>query len=238
MEETLKISLPTSWDDITVSQYCELLENDLKLGIINKVILTIKNDVDSITELDEDEINKLFVTLSIILDIDVDVINQIDIDTLLYILQKLSWLGPVKVKNTLDINFRLLTTGTWIDIETIITNDISKNIPKFLTKLTNKDVSNESITKYYGLIDGFLNYRKKVYEDFGGLFNNDDDDSDEDIKSSEELYRGSFNKKWNWYNFLYQLANENVLDMEKASELNMIHALNHFSFIKERGRLK
>lgn len=242
MVKTLKIKIPSSWKDITVKQYEEIIKYNIKLSSFNTVNIGLQiGNINSFSLLgvNSEEFDNLLFTLSVICDIDLSVIEQLDVEQLQMITNKLTWIGPIRTNKKGGVAFNKLTTGQWIDLEMVIKNGLEDNLSYFFQKLVGEDVGNESITEYYHLINEFIEYRKDLYERFKGLFeSNEGEDEQETIKSSEQLYKDKFNDKWNWYQYLFRLANEDVLQMDKASELNFIASLNHYSFVLEKSFLK
>lgn len=230
--EQIIINIPTSWDDITVSQYDELRLYNLDSNIISSILINvIKNELFNIQY---NDFKVLITILSILLDISEDVINKMEIESLKIVLNKLNWLKPIKTEKNIETNFNKFDVGKFIDLETVIENGIDKDFIKYVNRLFDKDMSNEPITKVYTIAYEYLNWRKKLFEDFAGLF---EPNEDEEIKSSDEMKYENFNRKWNWYGFIYRLAGGDILKMEAVTEINVIGAFNYLSFEKERGFL-
>lgn len=55
-------------------------------------------------------------------------------------------------------------------------------------------------------------------------------EADKKIRLREEELEKRKNKKWNWFKFIYRLADGNVLKFEEASKLNIVFAFSFLSF--------
>jgi hypothetical protein len=104
---------------------------------------------------------------------------------------------------------------------------------------------NVSILEVYKVIPNYLNWREKFFENYDGLLSGPIDEDDDEsfdngsvISKSEmlkEKQKEKTIKKWSWNLFLYQLANNNILQMSEASKLNVIEAFNILSMKRELG---
>lgn len=236
MENTISLKIPTSWEDITVSQYDELSSLNFDTKIIYQLLNFSQLSLLK-GEISEESFDNLIVVLSILLDIDSEIIKTFSVSSFLLILSKLTWLKPLEFKKT-DDKFNKTQVGLFVDLESIIDAGLQTNFVRFLNKLTGEDVSDQPIPKYFNMFYTYLNWRKKLYEDFSGLFEDKDSEEDIDMKNSSDITRDRFNKKWNWFGFIYTLAGGDILKMEPVTELNMIGALNFLSYEKEKSFLK
>lgn len=234
----MKIIVPTSWQDVKVNQYDELRQYDLDTTIIFRLIKIFEtNDLKNLIQINHNEFINLIKALSILIDVSEENIYKMDIESLKTILNKLSWIKPIKINSNCKIPFNKILVGQFVDLESIIDNGFEKNFIKFSNKLFGKDMSEQPITQVYGEVYGYFNWRKKLFEDFKGLFE-EDEDSDQEIKDSSEIKYTNFNRKWNWYGFIYKLAGGDILKMEAVTEINTISAFNFLAYEKEKSYLK
>lgn len=226
----MKIKVPTSWADVTVSQYDELRTYDIDTVIIFKLL-------EKDFRIEKKDFDTLIKTLSVLLDVSEDIIYKMDIESFDLILSKLKWLKPIVANKENKKNFNLIDVGKFVDLEAIIDKGLSDNYIRFVNKIFGKNMSNKPITMVYGEVYNYFNWRKKLFENFSGLFEIDENENI-DINSAQELKHQSFNRKWNWYGFIYKLANGNILKMEEVTEVNIITAFNFLSYEREKSYLK
>ena len=225
------VNVPTSWQDVSVSQYDELRTYDIDTTIIFKLL-------NKDFRVEENDFKKLIKVLSILLDLSEDIIYKMDIESFDLILSKLKWLKPIVANKETKIDFNKIEVGKFVDLEAIIERGISDNYIRFVNKIFDKDMSEQPITEVYSEAYDYFNWRKKLFEKFSGLFEVDESEDEETISSSQEMKHQSFNRKWNWYGFIYKLAGGNILKMEAVTEINIITAFNFLSYEKEKSYLK
>ena len=70
----------------------------------------------------------------------------------------------------------------------------------------------------------FFDFRKRLSDDFAQLFSS----------TGEETAKGiTMQSKWGWYNVLYSLANNNILNIEKITRLPILEVLTYLSFSQD-----
>ena len=67
----------------------------------------------------------------------------------------------------------------------------------------------------------FFEYKKEISQHFEVLFDSGDGEADE------------FSSKWGWYPVLYNLASEDILKMDKVSELSVRVVFTHLAYLKD-----
>ena len=67
----------------------------------------------------------------------------------------------------------------------------------------------------------FLDFRKETSQRFASVFSGGTGEG------------GEFAAKWGWYPALYTLAGEDILQMDKVTELSVGHVLTHLAFLKD-----
>jgi hypothetical protein len=235
---SLKIIVPTSWEDVSVNQYNELREFDLNTVVITNLIEYFeKNDFKNLISINENDFKTLIKVLSILLDLSEDVIYKMDIDSLKAIITKLYWLKPIKLNSEYKNDFKKFDVGKFVDLETIIEDGFEKNFTRFINRMFDEQMNLKPITEVYSDAYGYLNWRKKIFEEFSGLFE-DDEEIITDNENPADFKAQEFNRKWNWYGFIYKLAGGDILKMEAVTEINIIQAFNYLSYEKERSYLK
>lgn len=228
--------VPESWDDITVSQYDELLELELNTHTIFLLVNALKSG--NYISLNGVDYNDIVNMLAIMLDTTIDVVESMELSGIIQVLEIISsWIRPLKPA-TNQINFGKMDVGKFVDLESIIGEGLSKNMVRFINRLNDKDCSGDPITKHFDHFNAYLNWRHQLFIDFTGLFNDIDDEDSIDMKASTEITRENFNKKWNWYGFIYQLAGGDIMRMEPVTELGIVSALNFLSYEREKANLK
>lgn len=232
----MNVKVPTSWKDVTVDQYDELRQWDFNTIIISKLINHLNGETSY--DIDPEDFKNLIKVLSILLDISEDIIMKMEIDSLKVILSKLDWVKPIKTHRNWSINFgKEIKVGDFIDLESIIDSGFDSNFTKFVTRLYGKDMSSSSILDVQSDIEGYLSWRKQIFDDYSGLFESSDDDEDEEILNKRELSSSDFNKRWGWYGLISTLSDGDILREVAVTEINFIQALNHLSYKKEKSFL-
>lgn len=231
---------PTSWKDITVSQFME---------------------IKSINSDDTDDLEMM----SILLDLPMAELEQMDIVKFQDMTSELSFIRtsvPNEIKERLNtsigtlhlIDFMSITIGEFIDLEHYFSEDYIQNLPLILSILYRRKLPNEhpelfedefekygtyiehrsnifletSIEDVFGIITKYLSFRQNIFTGYEGLFNSPDEEIDEeeieDIKSNTKS-----ENKWGWNPLIYILANRNPLKFEEATGMGLIQGLNILS---------
>jgi len=231
------VTIPESWEDITVAQYTELSSVGIDYNTIKSLVLALTDErmaIIGLASIDVDEFDKIIKVLSIILDIAEDELLQVDQADLLTILKSLQGLTELPYIAS-GYDFKTITVGRWINIEEAIKGDASNNIGLLLHKLLDidlNDILSAPITKYYNYVIDFGTFRKNTYTTYESMFIADEDDNTADL-TAEELKNIERAKQWNWYGFLYSLAGGDFLKMHEVSDKNFIGALNYLSYKKQ-----
>ena len=229
------VTIPTSWEDISVEQYCELQQYELNTKIIFDLLLHFKGVK---IKIDTESFDKLIIVLSILLKVEESFIESLNVKNLNEILLKLKWITPLKAKQS-TIDFNKITVGKFVDLETIIENGLNNNFIKFTDKMFDVQTWDMPITKVYSEVTEYLNWRKNLFKNFEGLFENTEEEDLQDVGiGSKELQVSTFNRKWNWFGFIHRLANGDIFKMEDVSEINIIFAFNFLSYEKEKTFIK
>ena len=75
----------------------------------------------------------------------------------------------------------------------------------------------------------FFDFRRKISKDFAQLF---DGTGEEDTKGV------NMHTKWGWYNILYSLSNENILNIEKITKLPVLEVLTYLAYSQDNNNTK
>jgi hypothetical protein len=260
--ETPKI--PSSWDDVSVSQFIELysidetqFESEFYLQLEKLAILTNTTS--------EDECWEYF-----------DVFGIIEI---MKSMTFLSYPPSQKFRKALENDFKYkdindITLGEFLDFEYYVNNGVFDNFGKILSIAYRKTKIGEwgeiiyepysviniekrkfefdeiPISHVYGIIDEYKKFKDTFMENYKPLFEIPYEDIDDDklleyvgadaetieeINEAKEEY--STQKKWGWEQLLYKLADGDLLKIEKLTYLGLIYLFNFLSMQKETGLL-
>lgn len=197
------MNIPTSWKDITVSQYLE--SSNLKV-----------EDFDYI----EDYYIQLF---SILTDEDPTVFEDMTVEQFIQLKSKIGFLlnlpnnRPLKTITTNNITLHLvpyhsISGGEFIDLESYIRGDILDNLTKLLAvcyrrvvdagdlfnpprieKYTGNNAYKQKlfdtvcIADVYGVVKEYIQFRKEVFENYSNLVNfQEEEEMDEETKALNE----------------------------------------------------
>ena len=75
----------------------------------------------------------------------------------------------------------------------------------------------------------FFEFRRTIGEDFAQLF---------ETTGSETTEGVSMQSKWGWYNVLYSLANDNILNINKITELGIREVLTYLAYRQDDSNKK
>lgn len=238
---------PSSWDDITVDQFMELKSLDYEDQRDELTMISILLDIpySSLEDLDIMEFQKYTSGLDFVQ----KPLNNKPTETII-----------IKQHQFYKLPFTKLTLGEFVDLEHYFTNDYIQNLPKILSVLYRRKLRNGNINLFpeefepygswvdyrsnlflttpingvFGIITEYLNYRKNIFEAYSGLF--DDPETDEELEEDDEQPKEEKkSNKWGWATLIYRVANGNTLDYERATNTNLLLALNMLSLQKELG---
>jgi len=237
---------PTSWYDISINQYLELVEEKPENGL---------------------EI------LSILLDVPLLELADMDVKDLTDYLNGLSFTStnlPSDTKSfTISGNtfhkkgMTTLTVGEFIDLEYYFTNDYHQNLSRIVSVLWRREISNDifngqvlepygtwvdersklfgdqvGIGYVFGVISEYLSYRNKIFKAYEGLFDDvdtppEDNEENENTPKQELTQSEKSINKWGWSLMVLKLSNGNGMEFEKSTDMNLLLAFNILSMKKE-----
>ena len=240
------MQLPTTWSNISVSQYSEL--KGLEASSFDSVF-------DYNLEI-----------LSILTDTDINDIEDLDFDEMTYILSQLNWINrePNKPINRIisDLHYiglQHLKVGEFIDLEYYFTNNYNKHLTDICAVVYRKSKLDEwgnivyepytydlndrkeffnelPCTDVYGIIKDYILFRDNFMNTYINLFQEPATDEIEDEltdEDKEEIKKEDQLNRWSWEKTLYILANEDITKIDDVLKMNLIFAFNMLSMKTE-----
>lgn len=131
---------------------------------------------------------------------------------------------PIKLPDFNEIKF-----GAFIDMEYYLTMGLEKTINEALETL-NVEAAHAQEALY--ALENYVAWRTSLYKQYRELFSYDDPDMDEVIADAGKQSAIEVAKAW--YNILVELSNDNVLHINKVTELGVREALNFMAIRKEK----
>ncbi|QDP49367.1 MAG: hypothetical protein GOVbin2669_36 [Prokaryotic dsDNA virus sp.] len=226
--------IPENINDLTIEQFIDL-QNTIEKTKDEKEVFKILQIVSSLSKIpykalktiDEESIGKLIIYVNDLLNTEttIELHNTIRVE------------GKKYGVNT---DFNNMTLGEFVDLETYSKNH-TENLHKIMSILY-RPYKNKIVAEYkpdksrsdlflkklkvkdiYGVFMKYVEFRNNIYKEFEELFT---------IKT-EELGVNSYNnlgEKWGWYNHIYILANENILNINKVTKLPVYECLTFMSY--------
>jgi len=163
------------------------------------------------------------------------------------------------------IRLNKLEFGAFIDLEAILSNPNGylNDLPRFFSILFRAKLldhstlyvgqvekygdwarhrshlmSSQPITKLYHTLIEYMEFRKKLFNSYKGLFEEKEDLSNDDLtglsaKEREEIQKTERIQKWGWELLLLKLTVDQPLMIDKATEMPILEALNLLSMYQE-----
>ena len=125
-------------------------------------------------------------------------------------------------------DFGQLTFGQFIDCEYWLAVGLDKSLPKMLESL---EIETTHAQEALYVIEKYAAWRTSIYKQYTALFAYDDPDLDE---LAEQVEQKPLQIAKAWYNILIDLAGENVLNINKVTELGVKQCLNFMASRKEK----
>ena len=240
------MQLPTTWSNISVSQYAELKGLDAS---------SFDSAFDYNLEM-----------LSILTDTDINDIEDLDFDEMTAIISELSWINrepnrPInrKISDLHYIGFQHLKVGEFIDLEYYFTNNYHKHLTEICAVVYRKskldewgnvvfepytyDLNDRKVlfnelpcTDVYGIVKDYILFRDNFMNAYINLFQEPaTDEIEEDLtdEDKEEIAKEDQLNKWSWEKTLYILANEDITRIDDVLNMNLIFAFNMLSMKTE-----
>lgn len=233
----------SKWSDITISQYIELLDEDVNdtISIYSIVLDKSKQDIE---------------------DMSIEEFESIDCS---FIFNPISKNYKEKISlNNYDfylIPFEKLEFGAFIDLEYFFNQEYKYNIPKILSILYRRQekvkdditpveyerynswldiregIFNQSIIEdVYGAIDKYIQFRSTIFKTYEGLFQEKEEEVDEQQESEflrnmtgkerEAYYKEKSISQYGYELWLMRLAKDEPTKMIEAASMPVIQAFN------------
>ena len=233
-KDSYDFDIPESINDLTLEQFINL----------QKTIEKTK---------DEKEVDKVLEIVSTLSKIPLKALKTIDAESvgvlLKYVNDFLHTDTTIEFKEKsrgegknygMNPTFDALTLGEFVDLETYSknwTNNLHRILAILYRPIKNKQVVDYTpdrergdmflkklyIKDVYGTFVKYLDYRTKLYEDFEELFTTGE--KEHGINSYNDM-----GEKWGWYNHIYLLANENILNINKITKLPVYECLTFMTY--------
>jgi len=248
------IHIPTTWDEISLSQYLELTklnpddyQSQIEFVIEKLAIVTNTSSDDEYWEL-------------------------MSYNELLRILESISFIQsspPNKFKHQLldkyyYIGFNEITLGGFIDLEYFL-SDLSKFFPIVFRQKKQDDFGNDvyetyssynldkraelfseiPITHLFGLINEYIKFRDEIFNQYQGLLAQSIEEDEEHLKklieTNPELAaeieadkkEEAKEKKWGWERLLFHLSGGDFTKIEDILNLKLIFVFNLLGMKRE-----
>jgi hypothetical protein len=248
-------NLPQTWNDITLSQYQELIELESDSEINN--------------------FDRLLEQLAIVCNTssDDEMFEELDIDEVFSILDKIKWINKKpsnQFKNKIDvysvIELNTLKLGEFIDLEHFFNIDYVQNlhiICAILYKQTEQDKWNNTefepyiyniykrseffleqpITYLYGIIKCYLDFKETFEESYNALFddnsgiieNEEELDAEELAEIKKEIAEEKVKSQWSWESIIHGLCVDNITYKDAVLNAELIYTFNILSMKKTLG---
>ena len=241
----MEINVPKSWDDITLDQFVQLSEVTLDMpepeGTLLRLSILMGVDVEVIQEMPFSQFESAC--------------KSIDFATTLP-----TGSSRDEINGYDKINLNGLSVGKFIDMEERQKTEHMSFIlacmypkrkefdgnDKYSYKAAIKHAEKFRNVPITSALPAFMEYQKwreKIFNSYRGLFKSVDKTEDVEVQGesaaqrrkriSDQAAAEAKAAKWNWFGFLSGLAGHDPLKYEAASELNIVFALNHLSYLKE-----
>lgn len=254
MLSTLLPKLPKNWYEVSIFQYQELIEIDLRKSEFSTTEYFLEK-------------------LALFLDTSVDdeLFDDLDSEELFALINALNWTNsPIPVCNPgehsgmVPKKLDTLCLGEFIDLESFY-QETDMNLHKIaaiLYKQVSKDTwGNVIVEPYeysledraeifldaplpgiYNLVKNWISWRTNFLENYQDLFQEegglDDDDEDEELDLKEmaekkkQIQKEKIAMKWSWENTIWNLCNKDITKMKEVFGLEVIFVFNMLAMKK------
>ena len=221
--------VPEGWEDVTIKKYIYLYQNKFNPAALKayyNICLLMPGDE---LYFSEELIDQVINSLSLALDIPEEELEMLTPRYIGELCEKFLFFnedifkkkGKLKPKK----EFKLLTVGEWVDLEELLLKGIYDSYYQIASKLVGIN-EKTSIVEVYRIVNDYLAHRNWLIKQYTGSVFSDLEDEEEEIKSDS----------WQWFGFMYNLAEGNFLDIHQVAEKNFIGALNFMAY--KRTRIK
>ena len=226
--KTKQFKLISKWEDVTLEKWFKLIE--FQKGTKSK-------------EAEE--------TIAALSDIPKKLIKQLELKDVAAIMSALSEMQHNQnssLKNIIEIegkkygfhpDLSSITLGEWADLESLIKEDMEKNLPEIMAVLY-REIAEETDSGIYSntsrtdeedvsrtsakCIGFFLSFRDTIVSDFGIIFDSTAEGNEDAIATE------SFAEKWGYFGVFYRLCNADISKLEQITKLNLLEAFTWLSY--------
>ena len=75
----------------------------------------------------------------------------------------------------------------------------------------------------------FFDFRRKISKDFGQLFTE---------STNENVKKKTMDSKWGWYNIIYGLCGDNILNIDKVTRRPILEVLTFLAYRQDNNNTK
>ena len=224
--------LPKSWSDVSLEQFIEInsIEKSLGNSHYNAEII------------------------SILTDISIDEVDELDIDDLTELVAQFKWSNTQPSKQykheVLGMKIKPLSKlclYEYIDLDYYFNDNYLTNLDKICAILYRQSKVNEwgemfldlPITEVYGIVNEFLKFRENFLEVYKNLFGEAEDELTAEDKAAmdpdeiKEVEKEVKNNKWSWEHMIYGLTNGDITKSEAVGSLPLTYVFNMLGMKKE-----
>lgn len=251
-------TLPKSWSDVTTEQFIALRhisETDYATKLsykLEQLSILLNRDIDDVywNDIDTEQMQQMFESIKFIekqpsLNYKNEITDEYCPDWFLYFK-----------------GFDTLTLGEFIDLEHLFSEDYIIKLPQICAVMFRHN-KNDSwghniieprrydevkraqkfyglmITDIYGILQGYIDFKKKFLLDFEFMFEEPDEEAEiiedidltpEDKKAKDYTAKLS---KWSWENIIYNLSNKDVTKFDAITELPLVFVFNQLSMQRD-----
>ena len=128
-------------------------------------------------------------------------------------------------------DFNTLTFGEFVDLDCYIALGMEKNMASMLDTLKCKtQMADEALW----VIDQYVMWRTTIYRQYKTLFGLNDKDFEKYEEDHEEEARDPMSIPRGWYKVIVELANDNILNIDRITEEPLKKVLNFMALQKDK----
>jgi hypothetical protein len=202
-----------TWQDVTVEEFIEILE--------------LQYDDLTPTE-------RILESIAIITGEDYDDVYDDEIDQLV---KEYSWLHTNPTSTDALPRYNLLDFGSIISLEQFVTEKPPfQNIDKVCSLLLQYDdfgrgcdiVKGMDVPTPYAMVQGYLDYRKKLFENYDDLFTSDEEEGDDEPDQQDQIQ-----SRWAWTRIVWELTEGDITKANAVLALPHLMVLNWITMVKD-----
>jgi hypothetical protein len=211
-----------NWNTILVREYLEILDLESEDLTPTEILLERASILsgENYEDINEDELNEIINTFK--------------------------WLDVAPTFKKSEIKFNKLNFGSFIDNEFFTTEKIPiQNITKIVSVILGfedfeskcYEVEQMFFCEAYPILEGYLNYRIKLLQNYEDLFEGNDEEEKEEAEEIEIEGTTTISdvvlKRWNWERVLWELSNGDITKIDNITEMTHLTVFNWLTMIKD-----